>query len=240
MLESTKQTLNQVENGNKSKPLLGDGYFSALKLHQGHDKNRPHFTKPFYINDCAYATDTHTLIFFSKDYVNNLQEYEHSKPENIINIIPTERNENFVLDIAKITSAISKIDLVDDFNVVGENIDCTECDSEGQVDWEYKNWNKEMECPKCNGTGYESTERKFKNGKKVYADGFSIDIKQSRFSVKMILKLLETQRLLGAKKIVLTYQIRPRATSVFKIGEAEILCMPMMKLDSDKVVLTVA
>lgn len=231
---------NSTESSNECKPMLGDGYLNALKLHQGNDDLRPWMTKPFYIQDFAYATDAHSMIWLEKKLVEGLEICENERPTNVTGIIPESRNENLILDVEKIKEAISKIELVDDYDTIGENVKCSECDGDGEVEWEYESWTKDMDCPKCDGEGFESSDKQVLNGKKVIDKGYQINIKQSRFSVEMILKLLKTQELLKAKEIVLVYQIRPYSSSVFRIGEAEVLCMPMQTTSNDKVALTVA
>lgn len=232
-----------TEENNKSteaKHVLGGVYLDVLKLHQGNDELRPWMTKPFYVKDLAVATDAHTMIWIDKNLVDGLEQCDRPNPSVVTDLMPKEINENFTIDVEKIKEAISKIKLVDDFDIVGESVKCSECDGDGEVEWEYENWTKDFECPKCDGEGYESSETQVKNGKKVIDTGFHIDIKQSRFSVEMILKLLKTQEILNAEEIILCYQIRPNASSVFLIGEAKVLCMPMQKIDEDKVVVNLA
>lgn len=224
----------------EAKPVLSEVYDEILKMHVGNDELRPWMNKPFYVKDLAVATDAHTMIWLNKNLIEGLEQCERANPSIVTDLIPKEINENFTIDVEKIKDAISKIELVDDFDIVGESIKCSECDGEGEVEWEYERWNKDMACPKCDGEGYESSETKVKNGKKVIDTGFQIDIKQSRFSVEMILKLIKTQEILNVKEIVLCYQIRPNAPSVFIIGEAKVLCMPMQKTDEDKVVVNLA
>lgn len=215
-------------------------YLEALNLHKGNDKYRFWMNTPFYVNNLAIATDGHTMIKMSKDFVQGLNICERDNPSDILNVIPDVKNENLKLDLEDIIKAISKIKKKDGYDVIGEDCKCGECGGSGEVEWEYESWTKDMDCPKCDGEGYESLEIKKPNGKKIIDESFFIDIKESRFSIKIINRLLETAKILDEKEIVLVCHLKHNAPSIFKIGEVEVLCMPVNKFNNDdKVILTI-
>jgi hypothetical protein len=39
-----------------------------------------------------------------------------------------------------------------------DDVKCTECDGNGEVEWSYKGWTKDFNCPKCKGDGLVSTK----------------------------------------------------------------------------------
>jgi hypothetical protein len=90
-----------------------------------------------------------------------------------------------------------------------------------------------MDCPKCDGEGYQSNSRKVPTGEKEINGLTLVDLKNSRFSIKMIERLITVKNLLQENEITLVYQNKANGSNVFKIGKIEVLCMPMMKTDSN-------
>ncbi len=229
----TKHSEN-TEPSNSTKPVLSEVYDEILKMYVGKDELRNWLFKPFSVGNLAIATNAHELIFFNKELTKSeLIPCENENPQIILNNIPQERNQSFVLDIEKIEECFKNIPLVDVTKEVGEDIKCSECLGEGEVEWEYERWTKDMTCPKCDGDGYESTSKQVPTGEKEI-DGLKlIDIKNSRFSVLMVDRLLKVRNLLNEKEITLVYQLQANKSTIFKIGNIEVLCMPMMQTESN-------
>ena len=228
---------NTKECHNACKPMLAEVYGDVLNLYIGNDEYRNWLCEPFFIGDLAIATNAHEMVFFDKKLVEKeLNFCGNANPQIVSNNIPKQRNQDFKLNIEEIESCLKNIPLVDIFKEDGEDIKCSECGGDGEVEWEYESWTKDFECPKCDGDGYESESRKVPTGE-FEIDGVNlIDVKNSRFSVKMIERLLQVSRLLKENEITLVFQEGENMANVFKIGKVEILCMPMRKCDNDELV----
>lgn len=228
---------NKNENGNVAKPMLAEVYYNILNLYIGKDELRDWINKPFFIGNLAIATNAHELVFFDK----KLSEIEldvcgNTNPQLILNNIPEQRNTEYKLNIEEIETCLKNAPKVDILKTVGKDVKCTKCDGEGQVEWEYERWTKEFDCPKCDGEGYESESRQVPTGEKEI-DGLNlIDVKESRFSIKTIDRLIKVKNLLNENEITLVFQEAENMANIFRIGNVEILCMPMMKRDNDNLV----
>lgn len=228
---------NTKECHNACKPMLAEVYWDVLNLYIGKDEYRNWLCEPFFIENLAIATNAHELVFFDK----NLSEKElnvcgNENPQLILNNIPEQRNQDYKLNIEEIETYLKTAPKVDVLKTVGKDVKCTECDGDGQVEWEYENWTKDFDCPKCGGDGYESESRQIPTGE-FEIDGLSlVDVKNSRFSIKMIERLLKVKELLSETEITLVFQEAENMANIFKIGKVEILCMPMRKFDNDELV----
>lgn len=228
---------NSTESPNLAKRVLAEVYGNVLNLYIGKDELRDWISKPFFIGKLAIATNTHELVFFDK----KLSEIEldvcgNENPQLILNNIPEQRNQQYKLNIVEIEEYLKNAPRVDILKTVGKDVKCTECEGEGQVEWEYERWTKEFDCPKCNGGGYESESRQVPTGEKEI-DGLNlVDIKESRFSIKMIDRLIKVKNLLNENEITLVFQEAENMANIFRIGNVEILCMPMRKCDNNDLV----
>lgn len=228
---------NSTESSNECKPMLAEVYGNILNLYTGKDELRDWINKPFFIGNLAIATNAHELVFFDK----NLSEIEldvcgNVNPQLILNNIPEQRNQEYKLNIEEIENYLNIAPKVDVLKTVGKDVKCTECEGDGQVEWEYERWTKEFDCPKCDGEGYESESRQVPTGEQEI-DGLNlVDVKESRFSIKMIDRLIQVKNMLNENEITLVFQEAENMANVFRIGNVEILCMPMMKRDNDELV----
>lgn len=221
-----------------SKGILSGIYSNILNLYIGNDELRDWINKPFFIENLAIATNAHELVFFDK----KLSEIEldvcgNINPQLILNNIPKHRNQEYKLNIFEIEECLKNAPKVDILKTVGKDVKCTECEGNGQVEWEYERWTKEFDCPKCDGEGYESESRQVPTGEKEI-DGLNlVDVKESRFSIKMIDRLIKVKNLLNENEITLIFQETENMANIFRIGNVEILCMPMRKYDNDDLVI---
>lgn len=218
MNKNINPTLNKAENGNKSKPLLGNVYNILLNNFVSFEGNRNWMTRPFSINEIAISTNDKCLIFFNKNLVSEIDELQEDKKENVLSKIPTDRNENFEIKLLDLEKSFKDINL-------GGFLKCDACNGSGTVEYEFRHnvmdYKEKHECPVCEGFGQIEN----------LVDCF-IDIKKCRFSVKLINYLIFTANKLQSETIELVYQIRPNAANVFKIKDVEILIMPAF-IDSD-------
>lgn len=185
-------------------------------------------TVPFFIGEKAIALNDHEACFFDKEYVNNLFACGFNTPEKILSTINTQPNMLFALPIDLINQALDKIPMVKCFDVIGSDIECSECDGSGEVEWEYKNYKEEFDCPKCKGSGFSSKSYQKHNGNFKKEEGYYIDIKNSRFNALYIEKLVVISQLLKSE-ITLNYQCNENKANFFSILDINVLIMPVLK-----------
>jgi hypothetical protein len=189
-------------------------------------ENRGWMKTPFYLDNMAIATDANTLIFFDKKLVPDLQECKESTKKSVLAILPTERNQSFVIKTNDLQEAFDK-------NECGGYAECKACYGSGVVDYEFNFNNKyfknEDECPICDGLGKFSS-----------LENFFIDIKECRIKATNINMLLFTAKKLESETIELVLQTAPNKPNIFKIKEVEILTMSQTKFEGQNVILNLA
>lgn len=227
----------QDQSGNSHNHLLAEVYVNVLNLYVGKDEYRNWLCEPFFIGNLAIATNAHELVFFDKNLSENeLNICGNENPQLILNNIPEQRNQDYKLNIEEIETYLKTAPKVDILKTIGKDIKCTECDGDGQVEWEYESWTKDFDCPKCDGDGFESESRQIPTGQFETDPINLVDVKNSRFSIKMIERLLKVKDILSENEITLVFQEAENMANVFKIGKVEILCMPMSKFNNDELV----
>lgn len=163
-----------------------------FRLFTGKDELRPVFNNPFNYNGTVCATDGHKLICTSEKNI-NFNFTNDFKPLKLDNVIQEENcKERLLIDI----DFFEGIKTADEYKEVGKDVSCAECDGFGEVEWEYQNHTRDFDCPVCDGTGFESTTKKVKTGKKTYEDCL-IKIGSSYFDIhifKVILNILSIDK----------------------------------------------
>lgn len=209
-------------------------YDDILKMFVSEDTLRPQFLKPFFIDNLAIATDAHSLVFFDKNLCDeNLLPFDR-KPESVLSVIPKERNENFLISIESLKSAISKCPLIDEMK--DNKKTCNACYGEGDVEYVFEyggmDYELEHECPVCDGEG--TIGKDIPTGNKITDKDAPIKIKHSCFSVNYISKLIRIAETLGEDKIFLTLSTGKHNITVFKIKNVELLLMPLCIENGEK------
>ena len=119
-----------------------------------------------------------------------------------------------------------------EFKRVGEDVVCRECKGEGEVMWEYERWEREFECPLCEGSGCESEKKSVPTGRMIVGFNQIIKFGDAYFNYGVFSKLIEAQKLIGSEIVLLNTPIAQKA-ACFKIGVYEILIMPTIKSDDN-------
>lgn len=182
-------------------------YLKALIINVSEDESRKWSLKPFYFENKAIATDFHTMLILDNALVDGL---EYTEKTNVLDVVPLKRNLNVELDFSKFNFNKVKIE---------QDKICNECDGSGEVEWEYETHQKQDDCPECHGTGFE-----FITPKK---DLVFFEIGKSQFSLEVCKKIFDTTKALKETKVFLVYQESENRCSVLKIGDCEMLAMPL-------------
>ncbi len=200
------------------------------------DQFRIWMQEPFNIGENVYSTDGYSIMKVPNNSVRVFNEC--TKPENAkVTLEYFDFKESKIMDIklSDLKDAISKIPLIDECINADAEGKCTECEGEGEVEWEYESYTKDMDCPVCDGDGVITETKKEKTGRKIKAEGFFIDINISRLRTAMIEQLITIADLLKVETIKVVSQTKPNTGVVFKVGIAEIIMKPVLKTDKQNV-----
>lgn len=125
---------------------------------------RPDMAAPYLKNGYVCATEAHILIRIKAETLNG----KYNEIEGLNIDFPAD-NCNFIIGLQDIRTAIASIPQVEEKEKVGKNIECEECNGEGEVEWEYRDSDGHYhyeyhDCPKCYGDGYTSHVKYKKDG----------------------------------------------------------------------------
>jgi len=166
-----------------------------LELYCGDNPLRKNLHQPFQQGDHVFASDGHTLIRVPASRV-PVQYAIQDKPSNIAANHFRPADIATPVTLKELTERIDEVPKIPEMEDIGECLPCSECDGDGQVVWEYRHWEKEFDCPECDGTGY-SDEATFKEtGKTVPDMNHTITLHGFKFKAEYIIRLSLTMLLL--------------------------------------------
>lgn len=206
-----------------------------FKMFCGDDMIRPAMMLPFEWDGKIYATDAHKLIRCDKSYLEFELNNPH-KPLNADKCIPQITCNRIV------ATKLEDFDIFkteDDFDKIGEDEDCLECEGDGEVEWEYKHHTKTDDCPICNGSGLSYESRLVKNGKKTFDKYSFVKIDNVYFNINILIPIFEAQKMIGGELISLN-TVENYKPAFFKIGNYEFLIMPVSHNEHDKALLDIS
>lgn len=113
-----------------------------------------------------------------------------------------------------------------EFEVIGEDIECKECDGQGLVVWTYKHHEADHECPVCEGDGLEQRKRSKATGRNAVPKyEYIAQIGDAKFDLYYINKVIKAAEILEQPAYVTTIPESPGSPISFKIGEHEVILM---------------
>ena len=204
------------------------GQKEIFKMFCGNDEIRPAMLLPFNYKGKVCATDAHILIRCNESDCEFELDNPH-KPLNTEAAFPSFDSERIVLNKL---SDFDKFKIEDELVKQGKDIDCNECDGDGEVEWEYRHYNRTDECPVCNGSGFSSESRLIPNGKKTFNKYAYVSIDGVYFNVNLLVKIFEVHELLGGELISLNI-VQKNKPAAFRLGIYEFLIMPVNHNEHD-------
>ena len=189
--------------------------------------------KPFLIGNKLIATDGYSLVSFNKsniEFVDNIPTYTKEK---LNGVYPLEHHMKQTISIDLLKKCFEKIPLADSFKTTTTNLDCDECEGDGEVvfsysDNNYKRHELKGDCPICDGCGQIVKTTKESTGKKVIDTNYFGSIGNSVFKIDKLQKIIEVAEILNEDSFDLVHQKKEFSPSLFLIKDVEILLAPNM------------
>jgi hypothetical protein len=183
--------------------------------------------KPFELNGYVYATDKHIIIRCKKEHVDFPAQIleDPLKADGVF----LEHNTNKQITFNDIDFELYKDK--PELELKGADIYCRECNGEGEVVWEYGRWEKEFECPACDGDGYESKSDWVETGNKTFGY-YMVSINDVNIDIKYIwrLKLLSD---ITSQPIIMSRIENPKKGVTFCVSNYEVVVMPLFKFTDE-------
>jgi hypothetical protein len=200
------------------------------------DKTKEWMKAPFTYKNYVMATNGHIMCRIPETlpedkYVELIEGKTVKYPE--------EANTNIVLDVNYLLYKLSDLPRIDEYDYIGQDVDCKCCEGSGLVDFkfEYKGkcYTESFDCPICKGDGLEEKIRSIPNGNKIIdKDEYICKIGIYHYSCYYISLIVKVAHSLELKEILLSHQKSENGLSVFKIGKVvEVLLMSMI-INNDK------
>lgn len=189
---------------------------------------RPFMTTPFLKNGYVCATEAHILIRIKAETLRG--KYKETEKGNID--WPAD-NCNFIISLQEIETMLSSIPQVEEEIKIGEDIECEECNGEGEVEWEYEDKSgryhyEEHECPICQGNGYESRARYKTTGRMIPDGECSIWIRRIAIKAEFLEVLSKAMKIIGVDEVRCVHQ-DPAKPCIFRVDDnIEIIIMPRL------------
>lgn len=195
-----------------------------LQMFVSTDEDRPKFLKPWRERNHVFASETHILIR-ANGYLTTVDYPQHNS-DNSNKLFPTGIPTG-MLSAATLENAISYAPLTDEMKTVGEDVDCEECDGDGEVVWGYRHWTRTYPCPVCEGCGYSSLSKSVPTGRKVIDPHATVRIGLLYFRASFLKLVLEAMKYCDCTEAAVTIGSRTQATRFNISDEIDIILMPV-------------
>ena len=146
-----------------------------------------------------------------------------------VNVLPVRKNMERVILVSKIKEKLKDFPMVDCHDKV--TMSCLDCGGGGSVTFKFRSCNDgeyttESDCPvcdtRCKVAGYDNKP----NGEKELDKTEFFQIGHCIFHIDRISELMFVAETLGVESVVLANQTASSMSSLFIVGEAEVLLMP--------------
>ena len=205
-------------------------YKEILNLFTPKDWFRPWMEEPWNIEGKTCTTNGWVVAICPK-----FGEFPEPK-ESTKDIYPKPQNLNIEISVEVLRNAIKQMPCEVVVEEEIEENECRDCMGTGEVTWTYEDYEKEYECPVCEGTGKVEKTKYIPTDKTEPLPDWAVKIKGSGFLTGRILDLIKVAEILEEKSVLLIHQKDERQASIFKIGDVELLVMPAVNIEHEKVI----
>lgn len=187
----------------------------------------PHIASGNYV-----ATDRVSMIYCpTKNIQLDFIKVETEKAEKYDKIFSTESNCHIKIKVSELESGLIP-SMIDEFKVVGKDVDCDECGGQGEVDWEYsarhRTYTENFDCPVCDGFGLSAREKTVPTGNKIPDEKKMFHLLGSYFYYKQLIRLVNACKMIGVQEITKIYGGEIKQ-NIFQVGEFKIVVMPLSR-----------
>lgn len=175
------------------------------------------------------AANPYAVLYVEPKYVGNveaiLQIYKrYDKTNHLLPAKAVKATPIKTIERSHIKDALDKIPRIKE--VIEESVECTECNGWGEVEWTYKAYTNNDDCPVCNGTG-EGLSKKVETGQMIFTFEYVVKIGNHYFYPDRLEDLLSVSETIDAHPQLLyqdeSYQYK---FTVFKIENAFFVLAP--------------
>lgn len=159
-----------------------------LNLYTSRDDMRQRYLKPFIQGGCTIATDGFSVIKIN----GVIDGYNELDSPNAVALFSNKGEFVNNIDVDSIKNIIENIPLEVEFSETEQITECDECCGSGEVDWEYKSWTKDMDCPKCDGEGVINVTERTPTGRMIRDQNKFIQVCGHSLRVKDLEALVAT------------------------------------------------
>ena len=177
---------------------------NILELFLDKDGMRKWMQNPFTNADKSviFATDGSAMICINNNGGKNEFENHEEKIKGTYPVLVS--NCNISISFEELQKVLNKIKPVNEKK-------CPDCNGDGFVEWEYKGYLEDFDCPVCHGNGTIRTNQTFFNNEA------GVKINGSIFYSKQVKRILDTMILCGSTE--LTIITKKRQMTVFKLSD---------------------
>jgi hypothetical protein len=199
----------------------------VLEMYTDEDHLRPVFKTPFAQNGYVYATDGKILIRVPESAVG--EAYPHAEKPNASAVFIDTGKEASVT-IRQLKKMLAKVKPIEEVHTVGKDVECEECRGFWEVTWSYERWEKDFECPVCNGSGYSSRKEEAPTGKMILDKLAPVRLVDRLFRAGYLQTIVKTMELLGIHKVVMKYnENRDAEQAIFNLNpQVDVVLMPTL------------
>lgn len=227
-----KKNIKSKNQTSETHALLNVTYRQILNLYKGREFHNQWMRKPFIIGDFVYSTNAYFICRVSKKKIDfKIENIPQKGKYPVLFVYPTKRNLNFKIKVEDLKLKSNTVPLVDEYEDTNPQGECNECDGDGNVEWEYKRYYNDFDCPICDGKGIIEKEKRTKTGVKVKDNTYYMDILIYRFRISYIDLIIKTAEMLKVDYITILNQTKNR--TLIKIRDIELVVAAINK-NNDK------
>jgi len=188
------------------KKIMEEKTKELLRMYVSADSLCEKLKEPMRCGGHVFATDNVSAIIIQRDLVTDSGKYrDFSNKKGFKEKLFMGMNCNLRVTLGDIDDCLSKVPRIAEVIMEGEYVECSECNGTGEVEWEYrsmdgKHYNKDLDCPVCDGSGYSSKPQEVKTGAFVMDGDSIVLVRKVKIMASVLAKIRETMALLGLQE----------------------------------------